>query len=307
MSARADLGPTPNPAAAPAPDAAAELALFETLAWRLTRALPGLRSGAHPGRMRGAGEVFVDLAPLIAHPDPRRLDLRRSLTDPFGTLFVRRFQTRTDLRLHLLLDASASLAAGASADRPGLAALLAAGFAQAARRGQDLLSATICCGARIAHQEPPSRRADLGPALRERLTAMRPEGQGIAALVEAGTALPESRILVVLVSDFELTADELNQLLAALRPRPLLPIWLRDRGLENPGPRVGLVDALDPETGRRRTQLATRAWAARQSAAARAHRARLRAVFAEHGLRPVEIADSIAVAELAARLDEAPL
>lgn len=288
-------------------DGAAELHLFDALAWRLARAVPGLRAASHAGRMRGAGEHFADVAPLLAYPDPRRLDLRRSITDPFGTLFVRRFQTRTDLRLHLLLDASASLAASASADRAGLARLLVAGFAQAARRGQDLFSLSLCCGDRLAHHEPPSRRAGLADELLARLAALQPQGRGTAALLAAAQDLPPDRILVVLISDFDLTGPELSDLLGALRPRPVLPIWLRDRGLENPPPRLGLIDAHDPETGRRRTQLATRRWAARQTAAVAAHRTALRAIFAEHGLRPVEIADSIAVADLAARLDEAPL
>lgn len=285
----------------------AELHLFEALAWRLARALPGLRAGGHLGRMRGAGEVFADVAPLLAHPDPRRLDLRRSIADPFGTLSVRRFQTRTDLRLHLLLDASASLNAHASADRWGLMQLLAAGFAQAARRGQDLCAATVCCGGHVGHREPPGRRAGLAQDLLATLAGLRPQGRGIGALLNASAELQTDRILVVLISDFELTPTELRQILSALRPRAVLPIWLRDRGLERPEPRFGLIDALDPETGRRRMQLATRAWAARQTAAAAAARAGLRAAFAEHGLRPVEIADSIDIAELAAQLDEAPL
>ncbi|MDQ7774959.1 MAG: hypothetical protein Q4615_03145 [Paracoccus aminovorans] len=283
----------------------AELHLFDALAWRLARALPGLRSGDHAGRMRGAGDRFADLAPLLAHPDPRRLDLRRSVTDPFGGLFVRRFQTRTDLRLHVALDASASLGAGASADRPGLARLLVAGFARAAWRGQDRFSLAVCCGDRLAHQEPPGRRAGLAAELLQ--AHWPPQGRGIAALLAMAADLPAQRLLVVLISDFDLTAQELDAVLAALRPRPVLPIWLRDRGLENPAPRLGLIDAHDPETGRRRTQLATPGWAARQAAAARAHRQTLRGIFAQHGLRPVEIADSIAVARLAARLDEAPL
>jgi hypothetical protein len=284
-----------------------QLHLFDLLAWHLVRALPGLRSGGHAGRMRGAGESFVDMAPLLAHPDPRRLDLRRSLTDPFGGLFVRRFQTRTDLRLHVLLDASASLGAGASADRSGLAALLVAGFAHAARRGQDLFSLDVLCGERRVETQPPSRRAGLADELLERLRRLVPAGRGIEGLLAVAAELPSERILVVLLSDFDLAPDELDRLLVALQPRPLLPIWLRDSGLENPPPRLGLAELRDPESGRRRTVLTTAGWARRQAEAARRSRAALDRVFAAHGLRPVQIADSIGVAELAASLEEAPL
>lgn len=285
----------------------ARLHLFDALAWRLAQSLPGLRAGAHAGRMRGAGDRFADVAPLLSHPDPRRLDLRRSLTDPFGGMFVRRFQTRTDLRLHVLLDASASLGAGASADRLGLAALLVAGFAQAARRGQDLFSLDVLTGGRLERTQPPTRRAGLAQELLAQLQALTPSGRGVGGLIAAASALPSDRVLVVLISDFELAPEELDALLVALRPRPLLPIWLRDSGLENPPPRLGLAELDDPETGRRRTVLTSPRWAARQAQAGRQARAALRGVFAAHGLHPVQIADSIDVGELAARLDEAPL
>lgn len=282
----------------------ARLHLFDALAWRLAQGLPGLHGGSHEGRMRGAGENFADIAPLLAHPDPRRLDIRRSVMDPLGALHVRRFQTRTDLRLHVALDASASLGAVAAADRLALARLLIAGFAQAARRARDLLSLTVCAGPRILHELPPTRR-NLGPELLA--LPLTPQGQGIGALTEMAHDLPLERILVVLISDFELAPDELAALLAGLRPRPILPIWLHDSGLAAPPPHPGLAELRDPETGRRRTVLVTRRWAARQARAAAARRAALQRVFAEHGLGAIEITDSIDVAQLAVSVAQAPL
>lgn len=280
----------------------AEISLFDALAWRLRAALPGHHPGPHRARMRGAGDAFADVAPLLAHPDPRRLDVRRSITDPFGTMFVRRFETRTDLTLHLLLDASASLSAGASSDRQGLAALLVAGFAQAAFRGGDLFALTAVGGDAVLAQAPRARRAGMGAELREQVLDMTPAGSGVAGLCDAVSALPQSRVLVVLLSDFDHAPDELDRLLSALDPRPVLPIWLRDSGLENPPGRFGLAEARDPETGRRRTFLTTRKWAAGQARAAREHRTALMAVFADHGLHPVDIVDSIDVGDLVAAL-----
>ncbi len=282
----------------------APLHLFDALAWRLATGLPGLRTGAHAGRMRGAGDRFADIAPLLAHPDPRRLDLRRSIADPFGALHVRRFQSRTDLRLHVALDASASLAAVAGADRTGLARLLVAGFAQAAYRGRDLFSLTICAGDAVPLDQPPTRRAMAAELLDMPLM---PAGQGIAALTAMAHDLPLHRILVVLISDFEIAPDMLDLLLQAMRPRPVLPIWLRDTGLETPPPRLGLTELRDPETGRRRTVLTTPRWARNQAQATRDRHAALRRIFSEHGLAPVEISDSIDVDRLVASLSDAPL
>lgn len=283
------------------------LHLFDLLTWRLARALPGMRPGGHRGTLRGAGETFADLAPLIAHPDPRRIDVRRSLLDPFGTTFVRRFETRTDLTLHVLLDASASLGTGASSDRLGLAALLAAGFAEAAWRGGDWYALTATAGEDVVDEIQPARRRQLGAELLERIGALWPGGEGVVGLERAAMALPASRILVVLISDFEYSADELRRILAALEPRPVLPIWLRDGGLEAPAGRLGVAEIRDPESGMRRTVLTTRKWAAQQAQAAARHRARLRSTFAEHDLAPIEIRDQLDVGALAAALEEVPL
>lgn len=280
----------------------AEISLFDGLAWRLRTALSGHHPGPHRAKMRGAGDAFADVAPLLAHPDPRRLDIRRAITDPFGTLFVRRFETRTDLTVHLLLDGSASLSAGASSDRQGLAALLVAGFAQAAFRGGDMFALTVVGGEAVLAHSQRSRRAGLAQELRDTVLAMTPAGSGTGGLCDAAADLPQGRVLVTLLSDFDHTPDELDRLLSALHPRPVLPIWLRDSALENPPARFGLAEAMDPETGRRRTFLTTRAWAARQSQATQDHRAALRGVFADHGLHPVEITDRIDVGDLIAAL-----
>lgn len=285
----------------------AEIHLFDALAWRLAQALSGARPGGHRGLARGAGERFADVAPLARHPDPRRLDVRRSLTDPFEGVFVRRFETRTDMTLHLILDASASLATGASADRQGLAALLTAGFAQAARRGGDLFALSAVAGEALLLEEPPSRRLGAAEEIVEKIRGLKAAGRGIGGLARLAETLPHERILVALVSDFEHGPEELDLLLGALRPRPLLPVWLRDSGLENPPGRFGLADLRDPETGRRRVMLTGAAWAARQARKSAERRAVLRGVFARHGLQPVEIADEIRIGALLAALEEAPL
>ncbi|VDS08191.1 hypothetical protein PARHAE_01374 [Paracoccus haematequi] len=285
----------------------ADLHLFDALAWRMAQPQPGLRQGAHRGRMRGAGGAFADLAPLLAYPDARRLDLRRSLTDPMGGFFVRRFERPADITLHVLVDASASLGAGALSDRQGLAALMAGGLAQAARRGGDRAAVQAVGGNEILAALPPSRRAGIGQQARDLIAALIPTGSGVGGLIAAASSLPRRRVLVAVISDFDISAPELALLLEALSPRPVLPIWLRDSGLEEPPGDFGLAEIRDPETGRRRTLLTSGRWAARQAQASLRHRQSLRAVFAGQGLRPVEIRDSIDIGDLIATLDEAPL
>ncbi|WP_321336864.1 hypothetical protein [Breoghania sp.] len=283
------------------------LHLFDVLTWRLARALPGVRVGGHRARMRGAGDIFADTAGFFSQPDLRRIDLRRSLTDPFANLVVRRFETRNDLTVHLLLDASASLGTGARSDRPGIARLLAYGIAQAAWRGRDRFAIDVLNGDDIAFSHGPSHSRATISGLRTALPHIAPAGHGVKGLTRCAAGLPDTRILVVLVSDFEYAPDELRWLLSAVHPRPAWPIWLRDSGLEEPNGRFGITETRDPETGRRRSELTTRRWAQTQSANARRRRAETRGVFSEFGLRAVEIRDRIDVNALAVALDEAPL
>ena len=283
---------------------ATEQYLFDALAWRLAKLQPDLRDGAHRGRLRGAGEAFSDIAPLLAFPDPRRLDLRRSLTDPFGGYFVRRFEHQTDIVLHILLDGSASLAAVASSDRQGLAALIGSGLAHAAFRSGDRASLQVVGGAKVLADEPPSRRAGIADTIRATIAEITPTGHGVAGLCEAAAAMPQRRVLIALISDFDFAPDDLERLLDSLSPRPVLPIWLRDSGLETPPDRFGLAELHDPETGHRRTVLTTRKWAGRQVDANRRHRARLRGQFQGYGLSPIEVRDSIEVDRLIEKLGE---
>lgn len=271
----------------------ADLSLFEPLAWRLARLQNGLAAGRHPALWRGAGEVFADVAEFLQHPDARRLDIRRTLTDPFGNLQVRRFQQRVRTEVHILLDASASLAAQAASDRQGLAALIAAGMARATVAGGDPAVLHIGAGERLLHSGPRLRNPAASLGCEALVRQLQPAGQGLSGLVQASGALPRHGVFVILISDFDTSPAELADLLQHLRPRPVLPVWLRDSGLEDPGEGFGLMELRDPETGRTRLVLRTTRRAARLRDALTARRQDLRHIFAQQGLTPLEVCDSL--------------
>ncbi|MGN0933654.1 DUF58 domain-containing protein [Falsigemmobacter intermedius] len=271
----------------------ADLSLFEPLAWRLARLQSGAMQGRHAAQRRAGGDIFSDVAGFLQNPDPRRLDLRRTLTDPFGTLQVRRFQHRVRIELHILLDASASLSAGAASDRQGLAALVAGGMARAAVAGGDTAVLHIGAGERLLQSGPGLRNATSAQGIIDEIAMLRPSGRGLAGLTAACDALPQRNVFVVLISDFEAGVPEIAPLLSRLQPRPMLPVWLRDSGLEDPGEGFGLMEGHDPETGARRLLLRTNARAARFRAEAASRHAALRSLFASHGITPLEVCDSL--------------
>ena len=69
----------------------------------------GIRPGAFRGMHSGAGERFRTSVPLHARADPRRLDVRATLRDPLGGVWVRDFEQQSALKVIVLADVSASM------------------------------------------------------------------------------------------------------------------------------------------------------------------------------------------------------
>ncbi|TAN51142.1 MAG: hypothetical protein EPN21_07340 [Methylococcaceae bacterium] len=64
--------------------AAATAAMADVTLYRVPWRYGGFRPGIHASRHAGSGQLFQRLAGLLDYPDPRRLDLRASLTDLGG-------------------------------------------------------------------------------------------------------------------------------------------------------------------------------------------------------------------------------
>ena len=65
--------------------------------------------GGHLSSIRGAGMIFDRLVSLVENPDPRRLDIRASLRDPFEQWRVREFRQKAAIPVMAILDLSASM------------------------------------------------------------------------------------------------------------------------------------------------------------------------------------------------------
>ncbi len=71
-----------------------------------------MRAGAHRGTLAGSGGLFRDFVSLLDYPDPRRIDLRVSVRDPFEAIHVRRFEQNSAISVYVLVDVSASMGFG---------------------------------------------------------------------------------------------------------------------------------------------------------------------------------------------------
>lgn len=78
--------------------------------------LNALMDGNHKSKRQGPGSEFYRQAAFLTDPNPARVDLARSLTNPFETLFVKSFRQRSELDVVTLADASQSMLTGHKAD-----------------------------------------------------------------------------------------------------------------------------------------------------------------------------------------------
>jgi hypothetical protein len=251
----------------------------------------GWHPGAHPGKQTGSGQLFCRLASFLDYPDPRRLDMRASLTDPEQQYRVRLYEQRASIKVMAVVDWSASM----SFREPGTKHQAVADFidslALSAQRMGDAAGVVTCAEHIIGGLCLPATR--LSGALRDVARRMRkspPRGSDVRGLLKAAQWLPSSRSLVFLLSDFHCSADLLRRVLASLSRHQVVPVVLWRREEQAPAA-DGLAVMRDLESGTERLvwmrpQLRARLEASQQ-------RRRLQFLQALHafGLRPLYLDD----------------
>lgn len=286
-------GKAPSQAAAPPAD------LPYKIPWRSV----GVHVGAHCGRLEGAGGFFHDFAPLLQRPDPRRIDLRVSVRDPFEGLYVRRFEQKTAVTVYALVDVSASMGFEGNTDKVQLAAQLCAVLAASARRSGDAFGLIGCSAHVVSDLYFPATRARGGEEeMLRRLRGYTPHGRSTRGFIEAAGLIAGKRKLVLLISDFHMPRAATEEVFSALSHHDIVPIVLSDSAEIEQLPRWGLLSLTDLEIGRRRL-VAMRpslreAWIRRSER----RRAELRATAVRFGREPFEVRDRINWDDLSAHL-----
>lgn len=278
-------------------------ALPVDLAYRIVWRSRALRQGAHRSTQFGAGGLFRDFANLLAYRDPRRIDLRQTLRDPFEALHVRRFEENSQIGVTMLLDVSGSMGFTGSARKMDVAADLAQVFATGVRRAGDTFA--LYAADETVREElsvPPTRSRAGEAAMVAALRAFKPTRKGAAALVDAALRIGRRRNLVLVVSDFLLPEAELEALFEALTGHDVVPIRVTDSRESGNLPAWGLLELSDLETGRRRLVAMRPSLRAKWQRRIEARRSSFFALAARHGRAPFEVTDAIAWDRLGAHL-----
>lgn len=260
------------------------------IAWRALSQRPG----AHRSRHSGPGGRFRDIVPFLAAPDPRRIDLRQTLRDPWEGLHVRRFEQMASLDVVLLVDVSGSMGFSGRSRKMTIVAELADVLARSARRVGDRFG-LIACDDRV--------REELGIALSrarggedemsERFARFVPRSAGASGLRDAAISLGGRKRLVVLVSDFRFPESEIASLIDALAGHDVVPIVLDDSAEVDGLPLWGLISLQDLETGRKRSILMRPALKEKFIAEDRERKAALKRLFVQSAREAVVVCDRI--------------
>jgi len=213
----------------------------------------GIRPGAFRGMQSGAGERFRSSVPLHARADPRRVDVRASLRDPLGGIWVRDFEQNSALKVLVLADVSASMGFVGRHDKIDQLRRIAVALARTAWRNGDAF------GFYAANETPQSSltlpaRLNRGAAewLDRRLATHVPGGASARGLLQSTAQLPHRRALVFLVSDFHWPSGDLAQILRALAHHAVVPVVLWDPAEADAVHRHGIATLRDLESGARR-------------------------------------------------------
>jgi uncharacterized protein (DUF58 family) len=217
----------------------------------VTRRLDGLLQGDHLGLVPGHGSEPGEARAYLPGDDVRRIDW--NVTARIGGVHVRDTIADRELETWLLTDLSPSLDFGTAECRKrdlAVASAAAVGFLTA-RSGNRIGSVTLT-GGRVEVMPAKGGRRHLQALLHRLVVEHDTDGGGstdLAAGLERVARLARRRGLVVVVSDF-LTAPGWERVLRVLAARhETLAVEVLDpRELELPP--VGMLDLVDPETGR---------------------------------------------------------
>lgn len=258
--------------------------------YRMREPALGHFPGAHRSTRGESGYEFRGHARLVDAPDPRRLDLRATLRDPYGEWRVRVYSQRRAIDVVLVADLSASMNFEGALRRQDVLADFADSLATSAWRAGDRFG-FVGCGERVepAWLLPATRSRGAGNAWARRLRAATLGARSADGLLDAHRHLGRRRALVFLASDFHVDLALLERCLASLAHHELVPVLLWDALEAGPQARSGLARLRDAETGIEQAVWWRGALRSRWQAQREARRAELARLFERHRLRALHL------------------
>ncbi|MEY4729667.1 MAG: hypothetical protein RL020_825 [Pseudomonadota bacterium] len=229
--------------------------MFGEFNYRVNAKAGGHFPGHHRSVQPGGAFEFRGHVPLLARPDPRRLDINVSLRDPFGGWVVRDFQQRSSVPVYVIGDISASMGfASAGGRKLDVLADILSSTAYSAHRTGDRFG-FVACDTQVREDffQPPSHSRGAGAAVEKSLRSLNPQGKNANGLLDAHKYLARQRALIFLVSDFHFPIPLLDDIMQSLSQHQVIPIVLWDEAEYKNLPNYGFATLRDSESGKQRS------------------------------------------------------
>ena len=197
----------------PLPENPAELAQLGRLELIAQQLVEGLMMGRHRSPFKGSSVEFVEHRDYSPGDEIRHIDWRAY--GKTGRYYVKEFEDETNLRAHLLIDASGSMAyAGRSISKFQYGRMLAASLAWLLLGQRDSVG-LITFDSAIRAQLKPSSNRDGFRRIQEILEATTPGADtSLASVLESALPGITRRSLLILISD---CFDDIDALTKALQ------------------------------------------------------------------------------------------
>ena len=213
-----------------------------------------VHAGDHQGMQRGLGVEYKGNTSLLDYPDPRRMDLRQTLRDPYEQVQVRLFHQDSITPVYAVCDLSSSMQYKGARRKMELVQEVAASVAYSVSEENDVFS-LIGYDQHVLDDYVLPLSYQVHEALEriDAFTRIETLGRGSTGILEVAPFLSQNRGLVFWISDFHMPFDTIIQAMNMFSRHQVVPVVLWEEEEYRRLPRFGLGTMLDPETGRDRT------------------------------------------------------
>ena len=217
------------------------------------------RPGSHKSSARGSGMEFNRLVSLQQYPDPRRLDLRASIIDPYERWLVREFKQRSAVSVFAIVDLSASVRFNGLQNGKNLIIKILTSVMNSTRRYGDRFGLVGFDNKfRKDWFIPATQRVPVNFDTLNLQFSSGKSGRGHKGLMEVPNWLPKEKCLLFFISDFHISLNFLSYFFSRTISHQVVPLILEDE-VEHAGyDRFGFAFLSDSETRRKKLVLLTK-------------------------------------------------
>ncbi|HDY84290.1 hypothetical protein LCGC14_1115930, partial [marine sediment metagenome] len=178
--------------------------------------LNALADGEHKSKRQGLGSDFYKKSYFLSEPNPARIDLASSLTDPFESLYVKSYRQRSQLNVLTLIDGSSSMSI---ANKPELISEFESSIAASVSARSDNYAAYLLSSKIKALSETQTDNS----LIYEHFSQINHHDVA-SSFNDLERLLPERRSMIFLISDFHWSTATIKRIFDKLSGHYVVPI-----------------------------------------------------------------------------------